>query len=52
MRVLICMPRGMVVAGAFALALAQAQAQSGIYTCTDAKGRKLTSDRQIGRAHV
>ena len=47
MRVLMCMLRGMVAAGALALVLAQAQAQSGIYTCIDAKGRKLTSDRPI-----
>ena len=47
MRVLICMLRGLVAAGALAFVLAQAQAQSGIYTCIDAKGRKLTSDRPI-----
>ena len=47
MRVLMCMLRGMVAAGALAFVLAQAQAQSGIYTCIDAKGRKLTSDRPI-----
>ena len=47
MRVLMCVLRGMVAAGALAFVLAQAQAQSGIYTCIDAKGRKLTSDRPI-----
>ena len=47
MRVVMCMLRGMVVSAALALAFAQVQAQSGIYSCTDAKGRKLTSDRPI-----
>ena len=47
MRVLTCMLGGVVLAGALALLHAQAQAQSGIYTCVDSKGRKLTSDRPI-----
>ncbi len=35
----------------FAMAAAQAQAPSGIYTCIDSKGRKLTSDRPIAECN-
>lgn len=52
MRVSMCMLQGMVLAGALVLVQVAAQGQtsespSGVYTCTDAKGRKLTSDRPI-----
>jgi hypothetical protein len=38
---------GVALWGACTLALAQSPAVEGVYTCTDAKGRKLTSDRPI-----
>ncbi|MDP3701664.1 MAG: DUF4124 domain-containing protein [Hylemonella sp.] len=38
---------GVLLAGAAVQALAQASVEGGIYTCIDAKGRKLTSDRPI-----
>ena len=52
MRVLACTLQGGVLAGVVACVHVLAQAQSpetssGIYTCVDAKGRKLTSDRPI-----
>lgn len=37
----------LLLAGLSGVALAQQAAIQGIYTCTDAKGRKLTSDRPI-----
>ena len=47
-----CKSRGAALVGllVFGHAAAQAQSpepQSGIYSCVDAQGRKLTSDRQI-----
>jgi hypothetical protein len=36
-----------IAAGIFAASLSGAWAQGGIYTCVDAKGRRLTSDRPI-----
>ncbi len=48
-----CMPRGVLLMGGVlvfghVVALAQsAEPQTGIYSCVDAKGRKLTSDRPI-----
>ncbi len=41
--------QGLVLAGVFTLSpiLAQTAPPSGVYTCVDAKGRKLTSDRPI-----
>ena len=45
-----CLIAGVLVLGLPAMAQAQAQAQpttQGIYTCVDAKGRTLTSDRPI-----
>ena len=48
MRVSLPMLRGLVLAAACLNATAQtADPQSGIFTCTDATGRKLTSDRPI-----
>ena len=38
---------GMIFWGAYTLAIAQAPVVSGVYTCVDAKGRKLTADRPI-----
>jgi hypothetical protein len=38
---------GLVLWGAGTLAVAQSPVVSGVYTCVDAKGRKLTSDRPI-----
>jgi len=38
---------GMLLAGGTLQAYAQASVEGGIYTCIDAKGRKLTSDRPI-----
>jgi hypothetical protein len=35
------------LAAGLAVALGAAQAQSGIYTCVDAKGKRITSDRYI-----
>lgn len=37
----------LLLAGLFSQALAQAPAPSGVYTCTDASGRQLRSDRPI-----
>lgn len=38
---------GVLLAGGALQAFAQASVEGGIYTCIDAKGRKLTSDRPI-----
>lgn len=38
---------GMLLAGGALQAYAQASVEGGIYSCVDAKGRKLTSDRPI-----
>ena len=38
---------GLVLAAALGQGWAQPQAPAGIYTCVDAKGRRLTSDRPI-----
>lgn len=38
---------GVLLAGSTLQAFAQASVEGGIYTCIDAKGRKLTSDRPI-----
>lgn len=47
MKILAGIQMGMVLWGAYTVATAQAPVVSGVYTCTDAKGRKLTSDRPI-----
>jgi hypothetical protein len=47
MRILAGIQIGMLLWGAYTLAMAQAPVVSGVYTCVDAKGRKLTSDRPI-----